>query len=116
MTQRRCIQIQNKHIVGFSDEINLNAGLPVSYSRKKRVSHIIPQPLFLRVLFIVLRLIVSDHSTVAAWTRRWRCPWLIYIERKAYGPFRCRTSAIEFEKQKIVELGIFYEHLASNKN
>ena len=45
--------------------------------RTRRASHVEPYSFWPRLAFTVLRMLVSDSSRVAEWTRRWRCTWRI---------------------------------------
>lgn len=74
--------------------------------RRRRVSHVEPQSLPLRLAFRLLRSVVSDNSRLAEWTRRWPCRWRVRIvgfgsEVIADG-FRDRAAAIEWELGVIV--------------
>jgi hypothetical protein len=43
----------------------------------RRASHVEPVNIILRVLFHILRTVVSDKSAAAAWTRVWPCLWRV---------------------------------------
>lgn len=43
----------------------------------QRASHVEPDVRVLRVLFHLIRSLVTDDSSLAAWTRTWRCVWRI---------------------------------------
>jgi hypothetical protein len=43
----------------------------------KRASHVEPAAFWARVAFHILRTLVRDDSSVAAWTRTWDCAWRI---------------------------------------
>lgn len=102
MTKR--LLIQNGIVTGFSDEIAVQ-GLSIDTVSKVRVSHILPCSLFARILFILIRSVVSDDSALASWTRLWRCTWFVKIDSVNYGCFTSRADAIAFEKNKIYEMG-----------
>lgn len=104
MTKR--LLIQNGIVTGFSDEIAVQ-GLSINTVSKVRVSHILPCSFFARILFILIRSVVSDESALASWTRLWRCKWLVKIDGVNYGSFASRVDAITFEKNKIYEMGKF---------
>jgi len=86
-------------IKGFSDEVP--QFITAKLIEKKRVSRIVPQNIFLRGIFLLIRSAVPDNSKIAEWTRKWKCKWLVVIEKKQYGPFKNRTKAIQFEKELI---------------
>jgi hypothetical protein len=98
------IVISGGVVSGFADEVSFD-GLEVEQFEKKRVSHVVPENYFLRTLFVSLRAIVSDESTVASWTRTWGCNWVVLIDGEQYGPFVGRDEAISFEKEKIYQQG-----------
>ena len=99
MTKRRIV-IGNGSITGFHDEVSFD-GLELSKYEKKRVSRIVPRNTLARIAFILLRLVVNDTSSIAAWTRTWPCNWIVVIDQETFGPFSDRIKAIEFEKEKI---------------
>jgi len=75
---------------------------------RQRASRIVPQNVFLRVLFRVLRSCVSDASGCAGWTRRWRCPWLADLRLSGgpiLGPFPIRQQALAAEVDWLTEHG-----------
>ena len=45
--------------------------------RTRRASHVEPYEFWPRVAFTAIRMLVSDSSRVAEWTRRWRCNWRV---------------------------------------
>ena len=96
--------IRNGTITGFADEIRLN-GLDVRHQTKSRVSSVLPSTPVKKALFRLLRALCEDNSSLAAWTRTWRGPWTVQIDRKNYGPFKARHQAIAFEKQEICRQG-----------
>ena len=77
------------------------AGFVTSESLVKRASHVEPVNGLLRVLFTLLRALVTDKSRIAAWTRIWPCTWRVNLS-PVNGPiipidFASRESAIDFE-------------------
>lgn len=71
----------------------------------RRISHVVPENVFLRAVFMILRKLFSDNHPVAAWTRKWKCSWLVIMEeprKKVYGPFCDRKKAIEFERELFI--------------
>lgn len=73
---------------------------------RRRVSHIEPCDPILRVLFRLVRRVVSDGGRVAAWTRAWRCRWRIdIIGGPTFGGFSDRHEAIEREHRWLNERG-----------
>ena len=44
---------------------------------RRRVSHIWPKSLVLRLVFMMIRLVAGDEGVLAHWTRRWRCQWTV---------------------------------------
>jgi len=67
----------------------------------KRASHVLPQNLFLRLLFRGLRLTLGEYGKVAAFTRTWHCLWYVDLSPVG-GPtlpqrFRNRAEAIAAE-------------------
>ena len=45
--------------------------------RLTRASHVLPDALPLRVLFVLLRRAFGEQGAVAAWTRGWACSWRV---------------------------------------
>ena len=107
----RRIVIKHGCAAGFADEMSL----PLVNAQTRRVSTIVPQNVLLRCTFAVLRSLVADSSRVAAWTRTWRCVWLVRIARATYGPFRNRSEAIKFEKGLIQGSGVMEHYLENSK-
>lgn len=103
MTKKRIV-IRGAEVTGFSDEVSFT-GLTLSAFSKKRVSHIVPANPFLRLVFKALRKCTSDTSFIAAWSRRWPCQWLVFVDNKSYGPFSNRLHAISFEKDLVYSQG-----------
>lgn len=65
-----------------------------------RVSVVEPVDLLRRLAFRIIRRLVSDQSTLAAWTRTWRGPWrsrLLVGSRPILGPYEIRSEAIAAE-------------------
>ena len=84
---------------GHGAEIFAEAG----ESRVRRASHVLPDGPFLRACFRAVRLFVSDTSTLAAWTRTWKCLWRVDTSPIG-GPILCcrwrdREQAIQAEIQ-----------------
>lgn len=74
------------------------AGLVSGRATKRRASHIEPAGRWRRLAFRVLRGVFADESRVAAWTRRWRGPWMVrVIGGPVAGPFENREAAIAWE-------------------
>jgi hypothetical protein len=69
--------------------------------RKRRASHVVPSVFLLRLAFRVLRGLLGDQGRCAAWTRRWRCSWLVDLRPSGGGwmpgTFADRDEAIEAE-------------------
>lgn len=66
----------------------------------RRASYIEPTHPALRILFHVIRTVVSDNSATARWTRRWPCQWRVNLQRSGgpiMGPFKYRVDAITAE-------------------
>ncbi len=72
----------------------------------KRVSHVEPINILLRVAFRCLRICFGEYGKVAAWTRLWPCRWQVNfspIGGKLFrvdengNPFQGRRQAIDFE-------------------
>ncbi len=71
---------------------------------EKRVSHILPENFILRLFFKILRKIFGDEGFIANWTRKWKCNWIIILNKqKIGGVFKDRKLAIEFEKKFVIE-------------
>lgn len=74
----------------------------------RRATHILPMSFFLRSLFILLRRLFGDNGRVAAWTRRWRCNWLVDFSPlgrdQRHGPFRSYADAVEYEQEEVLFL------------
>ncbi|MCQ9090675.1 hypothetical protein [Vibrio alginolyticus] len=103
MTKKRIV-IKQGEVIGFADEVSFE-GLTLEIYDKKRVSKIVPTNFFLMLAFYALRLVCSDNSKLAGWTRVWRCSWKVVIDGEEFGPFQKRIDAINFEKDKIYEQG-----------
>jgi len=52
-------------------------------------------------VFIALRKVFPDNSPIADWTRKWKCSWIVMIDKEKFGPFDKRTKAINFEKETL---------------
>ena len=105
--RKKTFMISKGEIAGFADELDLK-GVEVESVVTKRVSRILPKNVLLAAAFCAIRAIVKDESTVAQWTREWRCRWMVTIAGKQYGPFECREKAITFEKKLIAESGAMF--------
>lgn len=101
------IVIKNGFAAGFADELRL----PLEAAEKRRVSVIEPVSFLPRALFRAIRLIVSDESRAAEWTRRWRCDWRVKIGENVHGPFVDRAAAIRYEKFLIQRSGMVDRYL-----
>ena len=69
-------------------------------TNRTRVSHIVPVSFTLRMIFMVIRSVVSDESRIAALTRKWKCKWQVDLRRSGggiHGPFSNRDVALDFE-------------------
>lgn len=110
MAQR--IIIKNGCAAGFADELRL----PLIDAEKQRVSVIVPRNLVLRVLFVVLRALVSDESRIAEWTRHWDCDWDVVIDGEHHGPFADRQEAVRFEKDLIQASGKIEAYLGTTSD
>jgi len=76
----------------------------IKTAKVKRVSHIVPENLFLRILFRILRFLFPDTSFIAEWTRKWKCKWIVvFTDGECFGPFENREDAIVFERKYYVE-------------
>ena len=67
----------------------------------RRASHITPRAFWSKLAFNALRMLVSDNSKIAAWTRTWSGPWQIDM-RAVGGPvvngeWTTRQEAIDYE-------------------
>lgn len=98
MTHR--IVIKGGVAAGFADEMRL----PLADRVTERVSVIVPQNPVLHCAFAVLRAFAAEDGPLAAWTRCWRCLWMVRIDGQAHGPFGDRAEAIRFEKALIQRL------------
>ena len=68
--------------------------------RQRRAARIMPERLSLRLAFAGLRCLVSEGSTVADWTRTWRCRWVVDLRLSGggrLGPYDSRDAAREAE-------------------
>ena len=67
----------------------------------KRASHVEPATFWARVAFHILRTLVRDDSSVAAWTRTWNVLWRVNTKPTAGyilpGLFKDRREAIDVE-------------------
>ena len=102
MTRR--VIIKDGHICGFADEVEID-GVRISDATTTRVSRVLPTNRVKRLLFVLLRAVVSDKSGMAQWSREWKGPWLVSIDGENFGPFASRDAAIRFEKDKIHAVG-----------
>jgi hypothetical protein len=67
-------------------------------AERRRVSRVEPVNRILRMLFLLVRFVVSDESRTAAWTRTWRCRWRSrLLHGPTLGPFGSRQAAIAAE-------------------
>lgn len=110
MKEPKRIHIKGGVVTGFHDEVSFD-GLEVSYIEKTRVSRIVPVAIIKRIVFYLIRSVVSDSSRIAGWTRRWEGPWQVHIGNdrtgvNRHGPFMDRSEAIVYEKRVIHEMGI----------
>ena len=96
----RRIVISAGTVTGFQDEVSF-AGLQLESFERKRVSHVVPAGPLKRLFFGAIRCVAGESTKLAAWTRTWRCAWLVLVDEKRYGPFIERHEAIAFEKQLI---------------
>jgi len=68
----------------------------------RRASWIVPESLPLRWLFRMLRL-AGDESRLAAWTRTWRCRWMVDLSPSGWnvwlGPYGRRADALAAEHE-----------------
>ncbi|EHY9845546.1 MULTISPECIES: hypothetical protein [Vibrio] len=103
MTKKRIV-IKQGEVIGFADEVSFE-GLTLESYDKKRVSRIVPTNYWLMLLFCALRAICTDESKLAKWTREWSCNWKVIIDDEQFGPFKDRSIAIDFEKEKIYGQG-----------
>jgi hypothetical protein len=106
------IIINNGKIEIFEDEFK-NSPLKSIFENsniveRKRVSYIYPQNFILRAVFKALRKLFGDNGRIAEWTRNWKCRWQVEIldenksEKKIFKGFKDRKTAIEFEKNYII--------------
>jgi hypothetical protein len=67
----------------------------------RRASHVFPANFWKRQAFRILRILVSDTSRLAAWSRTWRGPWLVDTKPTAgvvlNGRWMNRQDAIDAE-------------------
>ncbi len=104
----------------FDGDFDLNkiTKAQIVSSSAKRVSYILPENLFLRILFRTIRSLVKDESKAAEWTRKWKCTWYVHIlptNEKFYG-FKNREDAIIFEREYIVKLLLSQKSQANSSN
>lgn len=74
----------------------------------RRASHILPEGRLQRLAFRLIRL-AGDSGSLAAWTRSWRCRWVVDLSPSGgglEGPFCSRAEAIEFEHDWLLERGL----------
>jgi hypothetical protein len=62
-----------EYIKTDGDDVLLELGERVT----TRASHVEPVAFWLRLVFHILRSVVSDKSVAAAWTRVWPCDWRV---------------------------------------
>lgn len=81
----------------------VRTGSELSFQHQRRVSRVEPSAVLLRLLFLIVRFVVSDRSKIAEATRRWPCKWRIRFlsTGEIYGPYKNRTSAISAEIQML---------------
>ena len=90
--------LQSDALRGLADKLGGSA-------RIRRVSHVVPLPLWRRHLFKLLRAVFGEYGRVASWTRRWHCLWLSDLRPSngpIMGPFSLRDLAIAAEEEWIV--------------
>ena len=75
-----------------------------------RASHVYPDNWVLRLVFRVVRALVSDDSQTAQWTRNWNCLWLVDTSPLGggilEGRWRNRNEAIDAEVEAINQIFI----------
>ena len=68
----------------------------------RRASHVEPDWLPLRLAFRAIRAIVRDTSSVAQWTRTWKCIWRVAI---VGGPI---LSTRYYDRKQAINAEIFF--------
>jgi len=71
-------------------------------STVRRASHVEPDWLPLRLIFRAIRAVVRDTSSVAQWTREWRCVWRVAI---VGGPI---LSTRYYDRKQAINAEIFF--------
>ena len=79
---------------------------------RRRVSYLEPTNLFLRLAFRALRFVGGDDSRLAAWTRTWRCQFVVdfrAVRSHCYETYRGwsiygHAQAVEAERRLLPEL------------
>lgn len=72
----------------------------LGHHTRERASHVLPVHLVPRLTFCALRKLFGESGRIAAWTRRWKCPWFVDLAPSGgptLGPFPVRSEAIAAE-------------------
>jgi len=84
--------------------------LHLTDSPSSRASHVYPVNAGLRLVFRVVRGLVSDDSRIAAWSRTWPCMWQVDLSPVGGGilpvHFSNRLTAIDAEVEALNNLFI----------
>lgn len=76
--------------------------LPTVTLSKRRVSTITPMFAPKRQLFWLLRWLFGEEGRAAAWTRKWKGPWIVRIlATKEWSVFFKRNDCIAWELEKL---------------
>lgn len=78
--------------------------IEIKSKKEKRVSHILPRPIALRVLWLLLRLVFETlrFEKGINWLRSWKTEWILIITDRTFY-FKNRDEAIDFEKSFFLE-------------
>lgn len=84
------------------------------FSKKQRVSHVLPENTIQRIAFRIIRWLVKDESKAAEWTRNWKCTWysdLSPVKGPTFRGFTDRKKAIEAEVDWLVNNSLGVKNL-----
>ena len=99
---------QNGRVVLIDSAVGREVAAELGTVTTRRASHVLPVNALLRILFNVLRHIVTDDSRIAEWTRKWTCLWFVDPSPVGgdvlSGRWRDRASAVAAEVEYLNRL------------
>lgn len=92
------ITIETDGSITFLGELPADLDLPLGNPIRRRVSVIQPVSPLKKVTFLFLRLVAGDTGRAAAFTRKWKGPWLCTILATGQSAvFERRDQAVAWE-------------------